>query len=127
MVNRLRSDYSVTSHDPWIGIYALLTRIDQATGKVHGPDETLGIDDALRTYTINGAYLTYDEDWKGSLEAGKVADMVILDLERSVLKAAWPIPTMKTKVRRHHLNSFQTLRLSHPVIWEYQPCFSLLF
>ncbi|MEX2640234.1 MAG: hypothetical protein WD266_06090 [Balneolales bacterium] len=36
MVNRLRSDYSVTSHDPWIGIYALLTRIDQATGRYTG-------------------------------------------------------------------------------------------
>jgi predicted amidohydrolase YtcJ len=59
------SDYQVTSHDPWIGIYALLTRKDQATGKVYGQDETVGIEDALRSYTINGAYLTYDDKIRG--------------------------------------------------------------
>jgi predicted amidohydrolase YtcJ len=65
------SDFPVTSHDPWIGIYALLTRRDQATGTVHGADETVGIADALRSYTINGAYATYDEEWKGSIEVGR--------------------------------------------------------
>jgi predicted amidohydrolase YtcJ len=74
------SDFPVTSHDPWIGIYALLTRRDQATGAVHGADETVGIADALRSYTINGAYATYDEEWKGSIEVGKVADLVVVDL-----------------------------------------------
>ncbi|MBT8396070.1 MAG: amidohydrolase family protein, partial [Gemmatimonadetes bacterium] len=75
------SDYPVTSHDPWIGMYALTTRKSQADGEVYGPDETIGIEDALRTYTINGAFLTYDEDDRGSLEAGKVADLVVLELE----------------------------------------------
>ena len=74
------SDFPVTSHDPWIGIYSLLTRRDQATGTVHGEDETVGIADALRSYTINGAYATYDEDWKGSIEVGKVADLIVIDL-----------------------------------------------
>ncbi len=75
------SDYPVTSHDPWIGMYALMTRKSQADGQAHGPDETLGLEDALRTYTISGAYLTYEEDSRGSLEAGKVADLAVLDLE----------------------------------------------
>jgi predicted amidohydrolase YtcJ len=75
------SDYGVTSHDPWLGFYALLTRQDQTTGKVYGADETVGIEDALRSYTINGAYLTYEEDFKGSLEVGKVADLVVVNLE----------------------------------------------
>lgn len=74
------SDYGVTSHDPWIGLYALLTRRSQSDGQSYGPEETLGLEDALRTYTINGAYLTYEEDFKGSLEVGKVADLVLLDL-----------------------------------------------
>ncbi len=75
------SDYPVTSHDPWIGLYSLLTRKSQADGQVYGPEETLGLEDALRTYTINGAYLTYEEESRGSLEVGKVADLVVLELE----------------------------------------------
>jgi predicted amidohydrolase YtcJ len=75
------SDYGVTSHNPWLGFYALLTRRDQTTGEVYGPEETVGIEDALRSYTANGAYLTYEESFKGSLEVGKVADLVVLDLE----------------------------------------------
>ena len=74
------SDYDVTSHNPWIGLYALLTRKDQTTGRVFGPEETLDIATALRTYTINGAYLTYDEKARGSLETGKLADLAVLDL-----------------------------------------------
>jgi predicted amidohydrolase YtcJ len=64
-----------------MGFYALLTRKDQKTGQVFGPDETIGIEDALRSYTIHGAHLTYEEDFKGSLEPGKAADLVVLDLE----------------------------------------------
>ena len=75
------SDYPVTSHDPWIGLYALMTRRSQADGQVYGPDETLDLADALRAYTINGAYLTYEEETRGSLEVGKVADLALLELE----------------------------------------------
>ncbi|MFC1662097.1 amidohydrolase [Gemmatimonadota bacterium] len=75
------SDYPVTSHNPWIGMYALMTRRSQADGQVYGPDETIGLEDALRSYTVNGAFLTYEEDSRGSLEVGKVADLVVLDLE----------------------------------------------
>jgi predicted amidohydrolase YtcJ len=74
------SDYGVTTHNPWMGVYAMLTRKDQTTGKVYGPDETVDIKDALRTYTINGAYLTYEDGFKGTLEVGKVADLVVLDI-----------------------------------------------
>lgn len=74
------SDYGVATHDPWMGLYALLTRKEQKTGQAFGPEETVGIEDALRSYTWNGAYLTYEENFKGSLEVGKVADLVVLDL-----------------------------------------------
>lgn len=74
------SDYSVTTHNPWMGFYALLTRKDQTSGKVYGADEIVDIKDALRTYTINGAYLTYEENFKGTLESGKIADLVVLDI-----------------------------------------------
>jgi predicted amidohydrolase YtcJ len=74
------SDYSVAHYNPWFSFYAMLTRKEQASGKVLGAEETIGIDDALRMFTVNGAYLTYDEKIRGSLEVGKLADLVVLDI-----------------------------------------------
>jgi len=74
------SDYGVTTHNPWMGLYALLTRKDQTSGQSYGLDETLGIEDALRSYTINGAYLAYEDKFRGSLEVGKLADLAVLDI-----------------------------------------------
>lgn len=74
------SDYGVTTHDPWIGFYALLTRKDQKSGVSWGEDETVTVAEALRSYTWNGAWLTHDDEERGSLEPGKLADLVVLDL-----------------------------------------------
>jgi predicted amidohydrolase YtcJ len=74
------SDYAVAHYDPWLGLYAMLTRKEQSTGAVLGADETVGIADALRAFTINGAYLTYDDKIRGSLEVGKLADLVVLNI-----------------------------------------------
>jgi predicted amidohydrolase YtcJ len=75
------SDYFVAPWDPWIGIYAMRTRQLQISGVVAGEDQTIPLQDALKTYTINGAYLTYDDDVRGSLEVGKLADLVVLDAD----------------------------------------------
>jgi predicted amidohydrolase YtcJ len=44
-----------------------------------GTEQKVQREEAIRMYTINGAYLTFDEDLKGSLEPGKLADMIIID------------------------------------------------
>jgi predicted amidohydrolase YtcJ len=75
------SDYPNNSPDPWIGIYHMLTRRSQRSGMVHGPDQRIPLMEALRTFTINGAYLTYDDSVRGSLTPGKLADFVILDAD----------------------------------------------
>jgi predicted amidohydrolase YtcJ len=75
------SDYPNNSPDPWIGLYAMRTRKHQISGEVYGADQTIPFLDALKTFTINGAYLTYDEGLRGSLVPGKLADLVIVDAD----------------------------------------------
>lgn len=75
------SDYPNNSPDPWIGIYQMVTRKHQISGEVHGPEQRISLHEALKTFTINGAYLTFDDDLRGSLEAGKLADLVVLDAD----------------------------------------------
>jgi predicted amidohydrolase YtcJ len=64
--------------DPMVGLYASVTRKGMS-GEVYGPDEALTIEEAIRGYTANGAWLTFEEDTKGTLEPGMLADMVVLD------------------------------------------------
>ena len=47
--------------------------------KIYLPDEKLSMDEALKSYTIEGAYASGEEDIKGSITAGKLADFVLLD------------------------------------------------
>ena len=62
---------------PMVGLYAAVTRKGMS-GEVYGPDEAITMEEAIRGYTILGAYLNREEDVKGSLEPGKYADMVVL-------------------------------------------------
>ncbi len=62
---------------PMVGLYAAVTRKGM-TGTVYGPDEAIDMEEAIRAYTLLGAYLNFEEDLKGSLESGKFADMIVL-------------------------------------------------
>jgi predicted amidohydrolase YtcJ len=62
---------------PMVGLYAAVTRKGES-GKVFGPEEAVSMKDALTMYTRSGAFLTREEKIKGSLEVGKLADMVVL-------------------------------------------------
>jgi len=64
--------------DPWLGIETAVTRKIQ-TGAVLVPEECISREDALRLYTINNAYLGHEEKDKGTLEAGKLADLIVID------------------------------------------------
>jgi predicted amidohydrolase YtcJ len=57
----------------------MILRESKASGRVSGEDQRITLAEALRTYTINGAWQDFAEDWKGSLEVGKVADLCVLD------------------------------------------------
>jgi len=72
------SDCPVTFYSPFVQMYAAVTR-KSSSGQVVGPEEAIGIMDAIRIYTWNGAYLSKDEDKLGSIEPGKLADLIVLD------------------------------------------------
>jgi predicted amidohydrolase YtcJ len=62
---------------PMVGLYAAVTR-KGLSGAVHGPEEAIPMREAIRMYTANGPYLSWDESKKGTLEVGKFADMIVL-------------------------------------------------
>jgi predicted amidohydrolase YtcJ len=68
----------VTSGEIAQQIYSVVTR-KAYTGERIGPDQAISVKDALRLYTINGAYASFEENLKGSIEPGKLGDMVVLD------------------------------------------------
>jgi predicted amidohydrolase YtcJ len=63
--------------EPLIEIYGEVTRGSQWGGKL-GPDQGISREEAIRSVTINGAYTTFEEKVKGSIERGKYADFVVL-------------------------------------------------
>ena len=65
---------------PLVGLYAAITR-KGPSGAVHGAEEAVSRAEAIRMYTANGAYLSREETIKGTLEPGKLADMVVLDFD----------------------------------------------
>ncbi len=84
------NDCPITFYSPFKQIYTAVTRKTE-TGQVVGPREAISVMDAIRVYTWNGAYLAKEEHVKGSIETGKLADMIVLD--RDILS----VPTEELK------------------------------
>lgn len=74
------TDCPIETMNPLMNIYAAVTRKDPNGNPPEGwrPDQKLSVDTALRMVTIEGAYATGEENIKGSIEVGKLADMVLL-------------------------------------------------
>jgi predicted amidohydrolase YtcJ len=78
IIAAMGSDTPVINENPMIGLYGAITRQDKRTGEVTGKSQTIGLLQAIRMYTYNGAYASYEEDIKGSIEEGKLADLIVL-------------------------------------------------
>jgi predicted amidohydrolase YtcJ len=63
--------------EPMMALQSEVTRTDMK-GNVWGPKQKISVEEAIRVGTLNGAYASFEENLKGSLEAGKVADLVVL-------------------------------------------------
>lgn len=71
------SDFTPGPYEPMMALQSLVTRKDRA-GRVWGPSQRITIEEALRVCTVHGAYASFEEDIKGTLTPGKLADCVLL-------------------------------------------------
>jgi predicted amidohydrolase YtcJ len=71
------SDSQVSAADPLLRIQDMVTRQGQ-DGREYGPNQRISVDEAIRVWTLDGAYTTFEEQAKGSITAGKLADFVVL-------------------------------------------------
>ena len=71
------SDYTASPPSPMLWLYSETTRRDP-TGHVWGEAQRITVDEALRSMTMNGAYASFEEQEKGSIAPGKLADLTVL-------------------------------------------------
>ncbi|MFO0845381.1 MAG: amidohydrolase [Gemmataceae bacterium] len=69
---------STNPWNPWLGVWVAVTRKTERAGALV-PKEKLTREQALRMYTTHNAYILHEEKVKGSLEVGKLADMILID------------------------------------------------
>jgi predicted amidohydrolase YtcJ len=68
---------SINPYNPFLAMWTVITRTTER-GTVIMPEEAITKEEALKMYTINNAFATFEESLKGSIEPGKLADMAIL-------------------------------------------------
>jgi len=71
------SDWGVSQAIPLLRIQSMVTRTS-AEGKVYGPKQRITAEEAIRIWTLGSAFASFEEDIKGSIEVGKLADFVVL-------------------------------------------------
>jgi predicted amidohydrolase YtcJ len=93
------SDYPPGPFEPMMALQSSVTRTDYK-GNVWGPKQRVSVEEAIRVGTVNGAYASYEENLKGSIEAGKLADLVVLgrDPFREDPQSLIKIPIERTMV-----------------------------
>ena len=73
------TDSPVTPYPPFPSLWASIARRTEVLGTQMGTEQKVTREEAIRMYTIKGAYYTFEENIKGSIEPGKLADMIVLD------------------------------------------------
>lgn len=73
------SDCPVESFNIMENLYAAVTRKNKAGTRTYLPEQALTVEEGVRLFTSDAAWASEDEDWRGTLEVGKLADLAILD------------------------------------------------
>lgn len=80
-MQKIGSLRSINPYNPFLGMWVAITRKSKWYEEALHPEEALTREQAIRFYTSNNAYLLFRENQIGSLEAGKMADLVVLDTD----------------------------------------------
>lgn len=91
------TDYPVEPITPFRGLYAAVTRMNEAGTRTYYPEQKLNIHQAIYAYTWGAAYAEFEEKTKGILAPGYLADFVVLD--RDITRVA-PADILRTRVLR---------------------------
>jgi predicted amidohydrolase YtcJ len=78
-MQKIGSLRSINPYNPFLGMWTTIVRRPRGADAPLHPEQNLSREQAIRLYTINNAFLTFEESKKGSLEPGKLADFVVLD------------------------------------------------
>ncbi len=78
-MQKIGSLRSINPYNPFLAMWTTIVRRPVGSEEPLSPEQSLSREQALRLYTINNAFLTFEETRKGSLEPGKFADFVVLD------------------------------------------------
>ena len=78
-MQKIGSLRSINPYNPFLGMWIALTRQPRWADQPLHPEQRISREQAIRLYTINNAWLTFEEKEKGSLEPGKLADLIVLD------------------------------------------------
>jgi len=78
-MQKIGSLRSVNPYNPFLGMHAAIERIPRRMNQPLHPEQAISRQDAIRLYTKNNAFLTFEESQKGSIEKGKLADFIVID------------------------------------------------
>ena len=93
------SDFIPGPFEPMMALMSMVTRKGR-DGKVWGGNQRISVEEAIRCYTLHGAYASFEEDIKGSITPGKLADLVLLGQDPTKVEpdSLINVPVEKTMV-----------------------------
>ena len=78
-MQKIGSFRSINQYNPFLGMWTAIVRQPRWMDRPFHPEERITREEAIRLYTINNAWLTFEEREKGSIEPGKLADLIVID------------------------------------------------